>query len=756
MRNAQKPDHQSLKTIIGWLKEGRFVVPDFQREFEWKPWAVRDLMRSIFLDYYIGSLLLWKGTTPNIQALSCEPVYGRDENGHPEYIVLDGQQRLTAIHYACTGPDVPLRGRKNRMFFFIRVDKLMANEFDEAFDYDWTHSATRLRGDRDEQFSSHWFPLTLMGSDGFELPNWLQGYEAWWKELAQSASDAHDDERAEECLRKAQDANEFGKLVLATMEEYQITFVELDRELELDRVCDIFTQINSTGLDLNTFDLINAMLRPKELQLKDMFRKVEHQFAFMDSSKANIYLLQIMSILKQAYCSPKYLYYLVPGSQKKVRNPDRSLRTEVLIEDRGQFEELWNTSVGALTDALAQISHPQEFGVTSAAYLPYQSILPVLAALQYRASALEPGRRSDATRKIRHWYWASVFTNRYSGSVESRAAQDFLGVTAWFESDENRPSVIDEAERSLQTVDLGGLRKKGDAVYNGVFNLLVINGARDWATGMIARPDDIDDHHIIPQSWGRPIEAIGGAIDTILNRTPLSAETNRRYINDRLPNQYLPEWVERDTEVEVRRILSTHLISDYAFDVLLRKPFTPDDFREFIAERQRSVLDALQRVVGNVLDLSPPIRVVDEAIEKIELRLREIIAETLEQDPGRVPPHLVQQFQERLNGSGFASPPGSSSPRGLSELLIFSDLRQLEEILTHRTTWIEFQARFSNKQDLKVKFSQLANLRNVIRHSRPIDPSVRLDGEAAVRVVQFKARTFGALSARGGASYLAL
>ena len=56
MKDAQKPDHISLNTLIGRLREGRFVIPDFQREFEWKPWDVRDLMRSIFLDYYIGAL----------------------------------------------------------------------------------------------------------------------------------------------------------------------------------------------------------------------------------------------------------------------------------------------------------------------------------------------------------------------------------------------------------------------------------------------------------------------------------------------------------------------------------------------------------------------------------------------------------------------------------------------------------------------------------------------------------------------------
>jgi hypothetical protein len=56
MRDAQKPDHISLNTLIGRLREGRFVIPDFQREFEWKPWDVNDLMRSIFSDYYIGKV----------------------------------------------------------------------------------------------------------------------------------------------------------------------------------------------------------------------------------------------------------------------------------------------------------------------------------------------------------------------------------------------------------------------------------------------------------------------------------------------------------------------------------------------------------------------------------------------------------------------------------------------------------------------------------------------------------------------------
>ena len=121
MKDVQKPGHLSLNALLTKLKEGRFVIPDFQRDFEWKPWDIRDLIRSIFLDYYIGSLLLWKGKEENFEALSCEIIYGFDnttgqkpwtyEKGKPEYIVLDGQQRLTALGKSKINDFLDLRKR---------------------------------------------------------------------------------------------------------------------------------------------------------------------------------------------------------------------------------------------------------------------------------------------------------------------------------------------------------------------------------------------------------------------------------------------------------------------------------------------------------------------------------------------------------------------------------------------------------------------------------------------------------------------
>jgi hypothetical protein len=643
MKNAQKPDHISLNTLTGRLREGRYLIPDFQREFEWKPWDIRDLMRSIFLDYYIGSLLLWKGKKENFDALSCEPIYGFKEKGSPEYIVLDGQQRLTAMYYALFAPDAPLPNRSNRFFYFVRVDKFMAEEHDEAFHYDWlTRRWAKLLENRESQFCDHVFPLSVMGAGGWELGNWVQEYQKFWQKQAEQS------EEPEAARRHAANAKLFGDHLKSITEEYQISYIELDQDLAVDKVCDIFTPINSRGIRLDVFDLINALLKPKGLQLKYMWRDAAPQLEFVDTEKMNVYILQVMSILRQAYCSPKYLYFLLPGQEKTVRDPDGTRRKEVLVPDIEDFKKRWNKAVGALVSAIKLLKHPHEFGAISTNYLPYVSILPVFASLQAHVKTLPANRQLDAQRKIRHWYWASVFTNRYSGSVESTSARDFLDVRAWIEDEALEPALLQEFKVRFRNLELRKETKRGTSVYNGIFNLLVLQGARDWMSGTVPQHDDLDDHHIVPVSWGAK-NLKPGMIHSILNRTPLSAETNRHVISDRLPNAYLPELIKNNGAKTVRGILESHFISPAAQEILLRDPFTPEDFEAFIAERQRTFQDAIENLlIKERLDLPPQLRELDEAVERIEIGLRAMIEGALASDPGQLPSHVSEKVEERI------------------------------------------------------------------------------------------------------------
>ena len=736
MKDVQKPDHVSLNTLIARLREGRFVIPDFQREFEWQPWDINDLMRSIFLDYYIGSLLLWSGKEENFAALSCEPIYGYEDSGRSEYIVLDGQQRLTAMYYAFLTPDKRLPNRANKYYYFIRVNRFMAEEYDKTFEYDWSKRWIQLIANREQQYAEHIFPLAVVGATGWELPNWVQGYEQYWRDAAAEAKQIGDDIQYQQATQHTENASAFGEYIKTLTEQYQISYIELDRQLEIDKVCDIFTQINSKGIQLDTFDLINALLKPKGVQLKHMWRRASSRLEFVSSNKMNVYILQVMSILKQGYCSPKYLYYLLPGQEKTVRDPDGTRHKEILVSTTKEFEQLWDNAVDAIEGAIQLIRHPQEFGAISSNYLPYTSIIPVFSAIQAHVKGLPANRRLKAKSRVQQWYWASVFQNRYSGSVESTAARDFLDLKAWMNDDESEPTLIKEFEMQFRNLDLRREVKRGTSVYNGIFNLLIIRGARDWVSGIVPQHSDLDDHHIIPASKAKheDFATVVTSVHSILNRTPLSAETNRQVIRDRLPNEYLPELIEQSGENTVRSMLESHFISPTAFDILLQSPFTSDNYEAFIDERQRTLLEAIQNLlIKQRLDLSPPLRELDEKVESIELALRKLIASTLQDDAERLPSHVLQKADQRIQTTAKKNANIQVDKyKALSRRLEYCDLRELQDTILNKTLWQFFEQLFKNREALSVKFDQLAELRNGIRHSRIVDEVTQKEGEAAI------------------------
>ena len=275
--------------------------------------------------------------------------------------------------------------------------------------------------------------------------------------------------------------------------------------------------------------------------------------------------------------------------------------------------------------------------------------------------------------------------------------------------------------------------KRGSSVYNAIFNLFVLAGARDWMTGDVPLFGELDDHHIVPAWWGRD-NSIGSAHNSILNRSPLTSDTNRKVIRDKLPNEYLPELISQNGESAVLAILESHFINKTALDILLREPFTPDDCEEFIAERQRALLDGIDTLlIKERLDLPINLRKLDAAIEKIELSLRHIIVTAIGDRKEELPSHLLESSDERirraLRKNAALTPERFAGAEGVLEHF---DLRELQDSILSKSLWDKFADRFRNKEMLGIKFGQLAELRNAIRHSRTVDEITLKEGEASV------------------------
>jgi hypothetical protein len=252
-------------------------------------------------------------------------------------------------------------------------------------------------------------------------------------------------------------------------------------------------------------------------------------------------------------------------------------------------------------------------------------------------------------------------------------------------------------------------------------------------TGNVPQYGDLDDHHIVPAAWG--IKNLNGtAIHTILNRTPLTADTNRKVIRDRPPNAYLPELIKSNGEKAVRAILESHFISPMAQTILLRDPFTTDDFEAFIAERQRTLQQAIESLlIKERLDLPIPLRELDERLEHVELSLRNLISETLGSGLSRLPGHVLQKVEERIQSTSRKNAAFDIDRyQTLIGKLEFCDLREIQDTITTKALWSDFEHRFGTKEALNTKFGQLSDLRNGIRHSRMVDEITKKEGEAAI------------------------
>ncbi len=110
-----------IHEIVARSVKHNWSIPEFQRGFVWKATQVRDLAESLWLDYPIGSLLLWNsgdGTEPRLAS----------DAQAPALWVVDGQQRTAAL---CI-----LFGRKPYWWTSVEEWEKTVRKYDIRFDVD--------------------------------------------------------------------------------------------------------------------------------------------------------------------------------------------------------------------------------------------------------------------------------------------------------------------------------------------------------------------------------------------------------------------------------------------------------------------------------------------------------------------------------------------------------------------------------------------------------------------------------------------
>lgn len=89
------PFNGQLEQLFGYIDIGDLGLPDIQRPFVWKDSKVRDLFDSIYRGFPIGSYLFWRNT---VAGKTHQIGAAKKEHEDPVLLIIDGQQRLTALY----------------------------------------------------------------------------------------------------------------------------------------------------------------------------------------------------------------------------------------------------------------------------------------------------------------------------------------------------------------------------------------------------------------------------------------------------------------------------------------------------------------------------------------------------------------------------------------------------------------------------------------------------------------------------------
>jgi uncharacterized protein with ParB-like and HNH nuclease domain len=91
-----------IEVLLAWIKSGEVAIPEIQRPFVWDATKVRDFLDSLYSGYPVGYLIAWR--SPTVKLKDGTPAAGKR-------ILIDGQQRITALMAALLGLQVLTKGR---------------------------------------------------------------------------------------------------------------------------------------------------------------------------------------------------------------------------------------------------------------------------------------------------------------------------------------------------------------------------------------------------------------------------------------------------------------------------------------------------------------------------------------------------------------------------------------------------------------------------------------------------------------------
>ena len=581
----QTPQYE-LADYLKWTSTGKIQLPDFQRAYKWEDERIRQLLVTILKGHPLGVVMLLHSGNDQIR-FKPRPVEGvaLPAGTEADWLLLDGQQRLTSLTQALTGDGVVAtkdsRGKLLQRRYYVDMALALEGEarMDEAVRSIPGDGIVRENfgkdvvldlSDPDKERAAGLFPVRLLFG-GAVTGTWMFA-----------------------CEDKAQ-ATQFWADVVQPASTYNIPAIELDKFTSKSAVATVFEKVNTGGLPLNVFELLTAVFagdaayfaeHGTDFRLNDDWVRTKERFAAQPvlSGVENTDFLQAVCLLATLKRAVAHEGGGKPPAVSARREDVLTLRLDDYLE---WVEPLRRAFLWAAT-FLA------DHHIFDAKFLPYPKQLVPLAVVRVLL-----GKDADlhgVRTRLGEWFWCGVLGELYGGSIETRFARDVEQVPAWARGDDAAAQPRTIADFGFQASRLLTLRTRNAAAYKGIYALFLAHGARDWKYDQALDKVQyvtlaVDIHHVFPYRWCLDNGIDPALRESIVNKTPLSAATNRE-IGGVAPSRYLPliEQKARLSGEQLDTLLASHAVDAAALRA--------DDFDAHFRSRKAAIVRMIERATG--------------------------------------------------------------------------------------------------------------------------------------------------------------
>lgn len=534
-----EPVNRTVENLISDIIEGSIGLPDLQRPFVWRDSDVRDLLDSMLHGYPIGYCILWEAPDDQEDKKASIGLNSKAYSA-PKDLVIDGQQRLTALTSALYGIAVKDQSFSDRTIR-IAYDPL-AREFhtwdaaiakDARYIPDISKAFIAKKDNRSPKFRN----------------DYIKGLNEARKKNGKQPLD--DDEKAEV---------ENGINELLDLETKYLIPVLTIKHANEEQMSQIFIRVNSGGTKLTEDDFIMTLLsvyEPQTRQRIENWCETSHR-PTTGTSYTPLLVVKPSHVIRSTVGLGfgrgrlRYARLILNGRDLTTGVTSAALRAKNFSLFDDALDKVLNlNNWHAFTNALGEAGYLNRGMVSSENTIPLSYTISLIAKHQFHIAGTELQRLSE------RWFFMALITQLYTGNFESVFEQELNTIGELSNAGEFR-SWIDQEIAARLTDDFFKVtlpnefdkNRASGPVWNAFLASQVILGYRVlFGTATIAQllmptssgtKKPYDKHHIFPSNFLK-----GGPYDGLKDRRANFACVDYQkniYISDDDPKVYVAKF----------------------------------------------------------------------------------------------------------------------------------------------------------------------------------------------------------------------